>query len=1836
MEAPAVTEFFSLNDSPAKPANADDTVRDHYGFMVPADYHELYRVYSPIWEQEETEREAHWCQFLIELAHLNADDGKFASIEDLCADYLQDAVTIARNEQGPPSPHRQKLDALVQGGIPFTIRGSVWTVFLDTSVRKQRNYYNDLVKRCLGDLQYRGNLELDEIRQQAALASQALQDAAALHGLPGYAAVTEKALSTWRSNSKVWLTQIEKDLPRTFPGLTLMEVSGRPALRRVLAAYSLHNSRVGYCQGLNFVAGTLLLFLDEEDAFWCLCALLEDILKGYYDVDMMAMQVDQRVFKRLVSEHFPKLAAHLGGLGADVSCVFVQWFLCVFVNFLPIEACLRVWDALFYYRSPTVLFKTALALLEVFDPALSCCTDVLDALDLLQTMAPLTYDSNRLISHAFGPAFDGVTDTRLATLRREYREEVEAEAAALAEELAWESSTASGATAGGGSGAAVITHQAASNASASSQTGTQQAPAPQQSSSRISVLKMIARGMKEKFAGVGVGGSGAPGGGGNSAMVAFNGSGANSVERAASPVPDATLAAAITSVALGSGGGGGGSAAGPVAADGGTEEPLLIRSSQPLDACGVDVDSEDYHRLNGDDGFQYEQVGYVAPSDLSSETAGRGVNSLELLSCSPPRGPRPPLLPESPYFHGDGASLSGATAISSAAAAGNASGIQVHEQQQQLHSTGTAAPSIALQPTRGAAGSAEGGDHGVLGGNTAPAPLQPTSCGNDPLEQLMEVARGITSASALEPAAPAPAAVAAGDYGGCGDGARFLRRSSDSSFRWHETPKWTSFRIYSGSSATVAGTPQESSLNTASAVTPMGTLPAAAAIRTPLVLGDALTGSSEPPVGPMSPHVLMLAAERSQSLGVHLRTGNKEDDDVDRGPALTAGGSSAATVEVLPQRMELRGGGGTVDGSATTSDFSQVQAADQARRAQGSKRRCSKAASMAWDIALAPLKLRQQMQQHQHNQKRQSPPLQQQQNHPSMQKQQQQQHQHHQQQHHQQQREHQPSLPPQPGTALDAGNGGWATAPGPHPRCMPHGSEATVQNPHAAAARSLVATAAGSDGQQHLHQHPHHLSYHLNHHANQHLHTAAIGPRPHLPGGGGGAGVTSPLHAPADSSVASTCSVLLLDELKEHSPAEARDEWVIMTAPSEGLSLMPSSSPLQNCHGQHGLSYGHVPQVGTVTITATGVPAHSLIPQDGNGVGGAGAADGGGGGGAGSKSTFGHFGQPAPQQYQGPLPPGLYNTSHNNGGSGIVGGGSGAMTSSAYQGGDAGSAAGGGGGGGAATTASMRGGEEAAGIVEGWEVPAVGGSGSVAGAPGAPTGSTDWRSAVDGAGPPVQEMRESFGVEDLLRQQSALSIRLQRLKQPSPPLAPAADTTTRTAATATTTAATTAATAAVAAPSGWSFPSDCGAGESVDGTLTRPIAVAGASSSGNSDVASARPPAVTEGPKGNDTGSRSCQSFRELSPSLDRLVQLQRLLEDLAATLTAPSPPNVATAAAMGTSSAPGVPAAAVLPAPSIAAAAGGNGSAFLPDGLLSLPLPYTAAATAQTPAVTPFDQLIVGPGGQVRLQSVAAAPVAPPVLRGAAGLSAANGPSAAIAPAALTEVAHVPAVQQQQQQQELLQKASGLCSVLRGDLSSGIQREAEASALLEQYDVLSEVLAARLDELVQQLAEKQYTIDKLSNKLDQTMQKYAAQDTALADKDFAIKHLQFQLQAGHGMAAAVGGGGGPPVSGLSSALGLSGATATTPLGHVVGATNVMSTRGTPGSTPAGAGGGVFSLVPTGGVYSLLGSGGAAAAAGAAAPRHSSPPRGVNQSLLWQFGKNLKAKFGGRDDQQDG
>ena len=58
----------------------------------------------------------------------------------------------------------------------------------------------------------------------------------------------------------------------------------------------------------------------------------------------------------------PSLAKHFERLHVDVKAVCSQWFLLVFVNVLPLESVLRVWDS-FFIEGSSILFRVALAVL---------------------------------------------------------------------------------------------------------------------------------------------------------------------------------------------------------------------------------------------------------------------------------------------------------------------------------------------------------------------------------------------------------------------------------------------------------------------------------------------------------------------------------------------------------------------------------------------------------------------------------------------------------------------------------------------------------------------------------------------------------------------------------------------------------------------------------------------------------------------------------------------------------------------------------------------------------------------------------------------------------------------------------------------------------------------------------------------------------------------------------------------------------------------------------------------------------------------------------------------------------------------------------------------------------------------------------------------------------------------------------------------------------------------------------------------------------------------------------------------------------------------------------
>jgi hypothetical protein len=73
--------------------------------------------------------------------------------------------------------------------------------------------------------------------------------------------------------------EIEKDLRRTFPKhKTLSTDKEQAKLRNILTSYAKRNPRVGYVQSMNYIGALLLLFMEEDEAFWTLASIVEDLL----------------------------------------------------------------------------------------------------------------------------------------------------------------------------------------------------------------------------------------------------------------------------------------------------------------------------------------------------------------------------------------------------------------------------------------------------------------------------------------------------------------------------------------------------------------------------------------------------------------------------------------------------------------------------------------------------------------------------------------------------------------------------------------------------------------------------------------------------------------------------------------------------------------------------------------------------------------------------------------------------------------------------------------------------------------------------------------------------------------------------------------------------------------------------------------------------------------------------------------------------------------------------------------------------------------------------------------------------------------------------------------------------------------------------------------------------------------------------------------------------------------------------------------------------------------------------------------------------------------------
>uniref|UniRef100_A0A8C2CAF4 USP6 N-terminal-like protein n=1 Tax=Cyprinus carpio TaxID=7962 RepID=A0A8C2CAF4_CYPCA len=118
-------------------------------------------------------------------------------------------------------------------------------------------------------------------------------------------------------------------------------------LFHVLTAYSVYNTEVGYCQGMSQITALLLIYMNEEDAFWALVKLLsgqKHAMHGFFIPGFPKLMRFQEHHDHILQKMMPKLKQHLDNQEVYTSLYTLKWFFQCFLDRTPFTLTLRIWD----------------------------------------------------------------------------------------------------------------------------------------------------------------------------------------------------------------------------------------------------------------------------------------------------------------------------------------------------------------------------------------------------------------------------------------------------------------------------------------------------------------------------------------------------------------------------------------------------------------------------------------------------------------------------------------------------------------------------------------------------------------------------------------------------------------------------------------------------------------------------------------------------------------------------------------------------------------------------------------------------------------------------------------------------------------------------------------------------------------------------------------------------------------------------------------------------------------------------------------------------------------------------------------------------------------------------------------------------------------------------------------------------------------------------------------------------------------------------------------------------------------------------------------------------
>lgn len=156
-------------------------------------------------------------------------------------------------------------------------------------------------------------------------------------------------------------SQIKKDITRTFTNypatLKYLQCQGKDfnwksergqnMLFNVLLAYSNYDSQIGYVQGMNYIAGMLLMHIqDEEKVFWCMLYIMNrKNWRCIYKHEMTKLMELLKTVEKKLALDFKEIWDHLEENDFTVGAAFSPLFITLYIYQIDHDYAMRIFES---------------------------------------------------------------------------------------------------------------------------------------------------------------------------------------------------------------------------------------------------------------------------------------------------------------------------------------------------------------------------------------------------------------------------------------------------------------------------------------------------------------------------------------------------------------------------------------------------------------------------------------------------------------------------------------------------------------------------------------------------------------------------------------------------------------------------------------------------------------------------------------------------------------------------------------------------------------------------------------------------------------------------------------------------------------------------------------------------------------------------------------------------------------------------------------------------------------------------------------------------------------------------------------------------------------------------------------------------------------------------------------------------------------------------------------------------------------------------------------------------------------------------------------------------